>query len=59
MHTMKSDRALFIYRATGFLQGMSAIYVDDLLRLGTRDFRKKCRLTNKEFETADDSDVPM
>lgn len=59
MKPLASDPALFIEHTNGKLTGLSALYVDDLLRAGTRAFRLKCGATNKKFDTTEKSSIPF
>lgn len=59
MRPLASDTALFVDENEGRLDGLSALYVDDLLRAGTNCFRKKCEATNTKFETTENARVPF
>lgn len=59
MHPLASDQALFTEHTDGTLSGLSALYVDDLLRAGTNAFRERCRATAKKFDTTEKDSVPF
>ena len=60
MKASKIDRSLsFKHDDRGRLIGINASYVDDLLRAGTPDFRKICKITNERFETSPDEELPL
>ena len=58
MQPLKSDAAVFIKRINEKLIGMSATYVDDLLRAGTPEFRALCRKTHVLFDAKEDAELP-
>ena len=60
MKPLRSDAATFTkLDDSGELIGLSGLYVDDLLRTGTPEFRKLCRMTNDKFDMAEDENVPF
>ena len=58
MQPLKSDAAVFIKRINERLIGLSATYVDDLLRAGTPQFRTLCRKTHELFDAKEDAELP-
>ena len=58
MKPLDSDPALYHLMIDGILAGLSGSYVDDILRCGTKAFRRHCLPTNKRFEIAADEEIP-
>lgn len=54
MASARSDAALFSKMKDNKLIGLSGVYVDDMLRVGTAEFKKLCRETSKEFDMSED-----
>lgn len=58
MVPFKFDPALYHFMCNRILRGLSAGYVDDLIRAGDKQFRELSRKTNKIFETGEDEQLP-
>lgn len=59
MQTLRSDLGCYSRIRNGKLDGLSANYVDDMLRTGTLAFFKLCSLTGKKFEMAKYQNIPF
>ena len=55
----KTDPSSYYLFNKGNLVGINGTYVNDLLRAGNAQFRLKCELTHKRFETSVDAEIPM
>ena len=59
LESTKVDSSLYFCFRFGELAGINGTYVDDLLRAGDHEFRKKCTKTHKVFETSGDDPTPL
>ncbi len=58
MHSLRSDPALYYMFNGPVLVGLSGTYVDDMLRVGTPEFRTHTSATNKKFDMGADDESP-
>lgn len=58
MCTLRSDPAMYVKMKDNQLIGLSGTYVDDILRVGSEEFRMIASKTNNEFEMDDDKELP-
>ena len=55
----KIDMSMYIFIRHGELDGISGVYVDDILRAGTPRYQKHCSKTHKKFDTTGDEEPPL
>ena len=60
MNALPLDPTFFIKRSNRReLIGLSGVYVDDLLRAGTPEFKQLCRGTHETFDMTDEQTLPQ
>ena len=59
LETTKVDPSLYFSFRLGELVGINGTYVEDLLRAGDVEFRRKCQVTHEKYEISGDESVPL
>ena len=59
MEPTKADPSLYFSHYDDSLCGITGTYVDDMLRAGTKYFRKRCDYTHTKFKTSGDDELPL
>lgn len=59
MTPLDSDPALYVDDDGKSLCGLSAVYVDDMLRAGEKVFEQKCKATQRRFDTKVKQPLPI
>ena len=55
----KTDMSMYISIQHGKLDGISGVYVDNILRTGTPRYRLQCSKTHVKFDTTGDEEPPL
>lgn len=55
----KIDSSLLFSNSQGKLDGITGLYVDDLLRAGSIHYRNQCSAIHEKFETTGDEEPPL